>query len=642
MLTVEWNPDNIGRHCGPTGAGCESVWDGNRHIPAATLEEPEIQMRETQYVEKIKMIDLGSHQRSALSRAENGKQTTVARNALPVNKLKKDPGVPKLNLKQKQVNKIAERLRHEAHRRAQGDGMTLDLSPSIAGLAAKASASKNPLGEEEDRDADASLRNAAGSTTDPTLAAHAHQFKKVLETADVILQVLDARDPLGCRSKLVEEAVLRSGGDKKIILVLNKTDLVPKENVQAWLTYLRHSYPTIPFKSSTQQQRTNLSTSSSSLSSSRGVPHLLHLLKSIRPAHQSITVGVLGPPNVGKSSLINSIKREKVCTVGAKPGETRALKEVAVERGIKVIDSPGIVWGDHDGEAGVLRNVWSLEGLEDPPMVVESIVSRVPAETLQQMYGTPPFKDAMELLTMVALVRGKLGKGGVPDISSAALSIIHDWNVGKIPFHTTPPAIHPSMLPPAPLTTPSSVAVANSDSMVDEATERAAAYANTSIVSQWGKAFDLDGLWKAADEDVLREGGGGDEEMQEDDGDGFVPDEDQGDGMTVDDSNTPEEITDPVSQALRPPKRPLSPSTSVTSFSRPQHQVRERRPPKRPRERTQRLAPKGVDEDVNINAANPLGRKKLKEEAKKKKKEARRAAGGLNEDIGMGGSDDDE
>ncbi|KAG8985037.1 hypothetical protein FRB90_004984, partial [Tulasnella sp. 427] len=232
-----------------------------------------------------------------MARQKNNKQANVTRNALPVNKLKKDPGVPKLNLKQKQINKIAEKLRHEANQRAQADGMTLGQSQSIVGLAAKASNSIKPLGEGDDPDVEAYLRKAAGSTADPTVAAHAHQFKKVLETADVILQVLDARDPLGCRSKLVEEAVLRSGGDKKIILVLNKTDLVPKENVQAWLTYLRHSYPTIPFKSSTQQQRTHLSTSSSSLSSSRGVPHLLHLLKSIRPAHQSITVGVLGPPN---------------------------------------------------------------------------------------------------------------------------------------------------------------------------------------------------------------------------------------------------------------------------------------------------------------------------------------------------------
>ncbi|KAG8894918.1 hypothetical protein FRC01_012676 [Tulasnella sp. 417] len=257
------------------------------------------------------------------------------------------------------------------------------------------------------------------------------------------------------------------------------------------------------------------------------------------------------------------------------------------------------------------------------------------------MYGTPPFKDAMELLTMVALVRGKLGKGGVPDISSAALSIIHDWNVGKIPFHTTPPAVHPSMLPPAPL---ASAPSGPSDSMVDEAAERAATYANTSIVTEWSKPFDLDGLWAAADEDVLGDGGGdaGDEEMQEENSGGFIPDEDQGGGMTVDDSNNPEDITDPVSQALRPSKRPLSPSPSVTSSSRPQHQVKERRAPKRPRERTQRLVPKGADEDASISAANPLGRKKLKEEAKKRKKDARRASGGLDEDVGMSGSDDDE
>lgn len=75
---------------------------------------------------------------------------------------------------------------------------------------------------------------------------------------------------------------------------------------------------------------------------------------------------MLGPPNVGKSSLINSIKREKVCTVGAKPGETRALKEVVIERGIRVVDTPGIVWGDSEGGSSELRNVWSLEALDDP------------------------------------------------------------------------------------------------------------------------------------------------------------------------------------------------------------------------------------------------------------------------------------
>ena len=81
-------------------------------------------------------------------------------------------------------------------------------------------------------------------------------------------------------------------------------DLVPRSNAQAWLRYLRHATPTLPFRCATSMQRTHLS--------SNTAPSLLRLLKAYKPSAQSITVGIVGYPNVGKSSLINSLKRSKV------------------------------------------------------------------------------------------------------------------------------------------------------------------------------------------------------------------------------------------------------------------------------------------------------------------------------------------
>jgi len=279
------------------------------------------------------------------------------------------------------------------------------------------------------------------------------EFKKVVEAADVVIQVLDARDPLGCRCPQLEEIVMGSGKNKKLILLLNKIDLVPRSIAEKWLKYLRSEFPTLAFKASTQTQRNKLAQSKVSIdvasqdllqtSSCLGANTLLKLLGNYcrsQDMKTAITVGIVGFPNVGKSSVINSLKRSKACNVGSTPGLTKNMQQIQLDKHVKLLDSPGIVMATGSSDTQIiLRNAVKIEQLDDPVQPVEAILNRCNKHQMMQKYCVADYKDAMEFLTLLASRLGKLKKGGIPDVHVAAKILLQDWNSGKISFYTHPP-----------------------------------------------------------------------------------------------------------------------------------------------------------------------------------------------------------
>jgi len=153
------------------------------------------------------------------------------------------------------------------------------------------------------------------------------ELKDVLEKSDVVLFVLDARDPIGCRCPDVEKTIQSQNKNMKIVFVLNKIDLVPREVLQKWLDYLRKEYPTIAFKASTQKQNKLSRTHDMGPAENApkgflkndtclGADSLIKLLKNYSRSEdikRAITVGIIGYPNVGKSSIINSLKKSSCC-----------------------------------------------------------------------------------------------------------------------------------------------------------------------------------------------------------------------------------------------------------------------------------------------------------------------------------------
>ncbi|KAH6576389.1 hypothetical protein BASA83_000345 [Batrachochytrium salamandrivorans] len=440
--------------------------------------------------------------------ADHGRKARKEAKRNPQRKaLKKDPGVPNLfPFKEKLLHQAEESKRKAAEekelaknaRKANRSSLSQNQL-DLATLAQNAS-SRSLAFEAGIVPSGARMGSAMPSSSDPALTGHKdnshkayyREFKKVVDTADVILEVLDARDPLGCRTKQIEELILNSGADKRIILILNKIDLVPKENVEKWLKYLRNEFPTVAFKASTQSQRMNLGQSTVStqnasdglLTSSEclGADNLIRLLKNYcrnLNIKTSITVGIVGFPNVGKSSVINSLKRSKVCNVGATPGITKVSQAIHLDKNIKLLDCPGIVFSrsnnEEDAAQVLLRNCVKVELLEDPVGPVELIVSRCKKEQLVNLYGVNYFADATDFLVQLARNRGKLRRGGIPDIINVARSVIQDWNSGRIPFYTIPPA--------------SGLAV---DSHVSSA-----------IVQTWSKEFSMPDVIESEDREIL-------------------------------------------------------------------------------------------------------------------------------------------
>ncbi|KIY93032.1 Guanine nucleotide-binding protein-like 3 [Monoraphidium neglectum] len=174
-----------------------------------------------------------------------------------------------------------------------------------------------------------------------------------------------------------------------------------------------------------------------------GADTLLQLLKNYarsRGIKTSITVGVVGLPNVGKSSLINSLKRSRVAQVGNTPGVTRGVQEVVLDKTIRLLDSPGVIFSADDDAAAALRNSVKVERLADPLAPVAVILQRVPKKQLMAVYKIASFADVDEFLRLIAAARGKLKRGGIPDMTAAARIVLQDWNGGVIPFYTLPPS----------------------------------------------------------------------------------------------------------------------------------------------------------------------------------------------------------
>ncbi|MCQ2818696.1 MAG: 50S ribosome-binding GTPase [archaeon] len=255
------------------------------------------------------------------------------------------------------------------------------------------------------------------------------ELLKVIDASDVILEILDSRDPAGTKCEYVENFIEKNCPHKHIVYILNKCDLVPTWVTAAWIKHLSKKYPTIAFHAS--------------VTNPYGKPALFNLLRQFDALHKdkkNISVGFVGYPNVGKSSVINALKKQNCCRSAPIPGETKIWQYVTLTKRIYLIDCPGIVYEVGQTQMDrVLKGVVRAEKIEEPMEFIDGILEKANQKHLKNIYKIDKWESAEDFVGQCAKNYGKLLKGGDPDLKAMAKLILMDWQRAKIPYFAEPP-----------------------------------------------------------------------------------------------------------------------------------------------------------------------------------------------------------
>lgn len=359
------------------------------------------------------------------------------------------------------------------------------------------------------------------------------QLWRVIERSDIVVQILDCRNPLlYLCDDLIEYVDEEFKGTKMNLVLLNKADFLTLEQRRSWSKYFKernikviffsallenedlgktrqtkncdqqnefnnenkmHDCPESDEDEVVDQLQTNLNIGKSSTDLDEDriydkfelidtwralLQYLEHInggksdsgrdetpAAPIRSRHNSenpsetcsinrpLTVGLVGYPNVGKSSTINALLSAKRVAVSATPGKTKHFQTFFIDRDMMLCDCPGLVFPNFVSckSEMVINGILPIDQMKDAISPVRSIVERIPRSFFAEIYGLA-FENgakrnitADDLLNSFGFMRGYMTARGLPDISRASRIVCKDYINGKILYCEPPPNVDPQL-----------------------------------------------------------------------------------------------------------------------------------------------------------------------------------------------------
>lgn len=257
-------------------------------------------------------------------------------------------------------------------------------------------------------------------------------LSEVLDKADVLIEVLDARFVSETRSLELEKTIKKQG--KKLIIVLNKIDLISKDILNKIKELGNFVFVSAKKGKGGSDLRKRVLRECKEVSSQQNKNSALDIDK------DKIYVGVIGYPNTGKSSIINLMVKRKVAGTGGKAGFTKGVQKIKLSGNVFLIDSPGVIPADEyssskTGNKGLIKHAQigarSYDKVWDPDMIVAELMKYY-SDVIEKYYGIPANGDAEVLIEKLGRRMKFLQKGGVVDEDRTARLILRDWQVGEM------------------------------------------------------------------------------------------------------------------------------------------------------------------------------------------------------------------
>jgi len=248
-------------------------------------------------------------------------------------------------------------------------------------------------------------------------------LKKNLKAVNIVFEVLDARAPLSSKDMNIDRII----GQKAKIVILNKCDLSSNDGNKKWVSFFNNGDTEVALVSAVNGD---------------GLKNILNLAREVTTKagikNQSIRAMVAGIPNVGKSTLINCIAREKKARTANKPGVTRAKQWIEAKSQFELLDTPGILRPRKDKET--FLNLAFIGTINDDVLdvgtlasdLIEKLVEIVPEELCARFKIDIKDKTPLEILENIAAKRGCLLKNGIVDYMRVSTIVLSEFRKGKL------------------------------------------------------------------------------------------------------------------------------------------------------------------------------------------------------------------